>query len=172
MAVSDAIGAHRVRRPGHAEGPRCSGDRRYNRFVRNLNWYVRVAYELCTFVILWELAYQAMVLKRTLMIRYEAATTGVSAAQIIDLQNASGGMWAFGEGLEVMYLVVLLYLLRPFIFHRRRQCSGGDAVAQGRLSLDFQSLRQTSDQRIRQKGRVVHHSTRIKMKEVAEQRWR
>ena len=88
----------------------------YARFVRNLNWFVRVAYDLCTFVLIWELAYQTMVLKRTLMIRYDAATTGVSTAQIIDLQNASGGMWAFSEGLEVMYLVVLLYLLRPVIF--------------------------------------------------------
>jgi hypothetical protein len=25
-------------------------------------------------------------------------------------------MWAFGEGMEVMYLAVLLYLLRPFVF--------------------------------------------------------
>jgi hypothetical protein len=25
-------------------------------------------------------------------------------------------MWAFGEGIEVMYLVVLLYLLRPVVF--------------------------------------------------------
>jgi hypothetical protein len=57
-----------------------------------------------------------MVLKRTLMIRYESATTGVSTAQIMNIQNASGGMWAFSEGLQVMYLVVLLYLLRPIVF--------------------------------------------------------
>jgi hypothetical protein len=88
----------------------------YARFVRNLNWFVRVGYELCTFVIIWELAYQAVVLKRTLMIRYEAATTGVSTAQIMNMQNASSGMWAFSEGLEAMYLVVLLYLLRPVVF--------------------------------------------------------
>jgi len=25
-------------------------------------------------------------------------------------------MWAFGEGMEVMYFAVLLYLLRPFVF--------------------------------------------------------
>src|SRR5207249_11901108 len=62
---------------------------RYARFVRNLNGFVRVGYELCTFVIVWVLAYEAMVLKRTLMIRYEAATTGISTAQIIDRQNAS-----------------------------------------------------------------------------------
>jgi hypothetical protein len=86
------------------------------RFVRHLNGFVRVGYELCTFVIVWVLAYEAMVLKRTLMIRYEAATTGISIAQIIDRQNASAGMWAFAEGMEVMYLVVLLYLLRPIVF--------------------------------------------------------
>jgi hypothetical protein len=85
--------------------------------VRNLNGFVRVGYELCTFVIVWVLAYEAMVLKRTLMIRYEAATTGMSTAQIIDTRNASGGMWAFTEGNEVMYLVVLLYLLWPMVFN-------------------------------------------------------
>jgi hypothetical protein len=62
------------------------------------------------------LAYEAMVLKRNLMIHYEAATTGASTAQIINQQNASGGMWAFAEGNEVMFLVVLFYLLRPFVF--------------------------------------------------------
>jgi hypothetical protein len=89
---------------------------RYARFVRNLNWLLRSGYELCTFVIVWVVAYQAMVLKRILMIGFEAATTGVSTAQIIGVQNASSGMWAFGEGIEVMYLVVLLYLLRPVVF--------------------------------------------------------
>ena len=88
----------------------------YARFVGKLNWFVRASYELCTFAIIWELAWQVMVLKRTLMIRYEAATTGVSTAQIIDIQNASSGMWAFSEGMEVMYFVVLLYLLRPIVF--------------------------------------------------------
>ena len=29
---------------------------RYARFVRNMNWFVRIAYELCTFAIVWELA--------------------------------------------------------------------------------------------------------------------
>lgn len=88
----------------------------HSRFVRNLNWFARVAYEVCTFVVVWVLAYEAMVLKRALMIRVQAATTGMSTAQIIDLQNASSGMWAFGEGMEVMFLVVLFYLLRPIAF--------------------------------------------------------
>lgn len=89
---------------------------RYARFVRNLNGYVRVGYEVCTFVIVWVVAYEAMVLQRTLMIRFEAAATGVSTGQIIQVQNASSGMWAFAEGNEVMFLVAVLYLLRPMIF--------------------------------------------------------
>lgn len=90
---------------------------RYSRFVRKMNWLVRAGYELCSLVIVWELAWEGMVLKRALMIRLEAARTGMSVAQVIDLQNASGGMWAFSEGLEVMFLVVLLYLLRPVLFN-------------------------------------------------------
>jgi len=89
----------------------------HERFVRNLNWLVRVGYEVCIFLIIWLLAYQVMVLKRNLMIMYESATTGISAAQIIDQQNASSGMWAFAEGNEVMYMVVLLYLIWPVVFN-------------------------------------------------------
>ena len=90
---------------------------RYARFVRNLNGFVRVGYELCIFVIIWLLAHQAMDLKRNLMIMHEAATTGLSTAQIIDLRNASSGMWAFAEGNEEMYMVVLLYLIWPMVFN-------------------------------------------------------
>ena len=89
---------------------------RYARFLRKLNWYLRGAWELCTFVIVWMLANEVMVLKRTLMIRHEAATTGVSIEQIMSIRDASGGMWAFAEGNEVIYFVILLYLLRPMIF--------------------------------------------------------
>ena len=88
----------------------------YTRFVRKMNWFVRAGYELCSFAILGECAWEAMVVKRTLMIQYEAATTGVSTAQIIAIRDASSGMWAFSEGMEVMYFVVLLYLLRPIVF--------------------------------------------------------
>ena len=97
---------------------------RYSRFVGSLNWLVRGGYEFCTFLILWVLVYQAMVLQRMLMIRYEAVATGVSTAQIMNIQNASSGMWAFGEWLEAMYLVVLFYLLRPIVF-----CIVGDVAA-------------------------------------------
>ena len=90
---------------------------RHARFVRNLNRFVRVGYELCTFVVIWLLAEQAMVLKRNLMIMVESVTTGISITQIINTQNASSGMWAFAEGMEVMYMVVLLYLLWPIGFN-------------------------------------------------------
>jgi hypothetical protein len=90
---------------------------RYSRFVRKMNWLVRAGYELCSLALVWELAYEGMVLKRALMIRYEAARSGMSVAQVIDLQNASSGMWAFSEGMEVMFLMVLLYLLRPVVFN-------------------------------------------------------
>jgi hypothetical protein len=90
---------------------------RYTRFVRSLNPFVRVGYELCTFVLIWLLAYEVMLLKRNSVILYQSLTTGMSTAQIIDIQNASSGMWAFGEGLEVMYFVVLFYLLRPIVFN-------------------------------------------------------
>ncbi|HXV50072.1 MAG TPA: hypothetical protein VEB61_14795 [Candidatus Binatia bacterium] len=89
----------------------------YHQFVGKLNIYLRVVYELIFFVAVWVGAYQTMVMKRDLMIIYEAATTGTSTAQIIDQQNASSGMWAFGEGLEVLFLVALFYLLRPVCFN-------------------------------------------------------
>jgi hypothetical protein len=90
---------------------------RHARFVRSLNRFARVGYEVCTFVVIWLLAYQSMVLKRNLMIMYQSATTGISTSQIIATQNASSGMWAFAEGIEVMFMVVLFYLLRPIVFN-------------------------------------------------------
>jgi len=89
----------------------------YQRYVGKLKTYLRVAYELCVFVVIWVVAYQTMVLKRDLMIMHQAATTGSSTAQIIKQQNASSGMWAFGESLEVLYLVVFFYLLWPICFN-------------------------------------------------------
>lgn len=89
----------------------------YQNFVRKLNITLRVAYELCLFVLVWVGAYQTMVFKRDLVIMYQAAVTGTSTAQIVRQQNASSGMWAFGEGLEILYLVVLFYLLWPVCFN-------------------------------------------------------
>jgi len=98
---------------------------RYTRFVRRLSWPMRIGYEVGSFALLWVLAYEGMVLKRTLTIWYQSWTTGMSTAQIIDLQNASSGMWAFAEGNEVIFLVILLYLLRPLVFN----IVGGAAAA-------------------------------------------
>ena len=89
----------------------------YQQFVGKLKIYLRVAYELGFFMVVWVGAYQTMVLKRDLMIIYEAAASGTSTAQIINQQNASSGMWAFGESLEVLILVVLFYLLWPICFN-------------------------------------------------------
>ncbi|HLY42563.1 MAG TPA: hypothetical protein VKR52_15210 [Terracidiphilus sp.] len=88
----------------------------YAQFVRGMNWLVRGSYEIGTFVLAWVLAYQAMLLGREVIIRFEAITQGVSVAQIRDIQSASSGMWAFGEAIEVIYLVALLYALRPLVF--------------------------------------------------------
>lgn len=90
---------------------------RHARFVRSLNRFARVGYEVCAFLVIWLLAYQAMVIKRNLVIMYQSATTGISTSQIIATQNASSGMWAFAEGIEVLFLVVLFYLLRPIVFN-------------------------------------------------------
>jgi hypothetical protein len=89
----------------------------YRQFVGKLKTYLRGAYELSFFVVVWVGAYKTMVLKRDLMIMYEAATTGTSTAQIINQQNASSGMWAISEGLELMFLLGLFYLLWPVCFN-------------------------------------------------------
>lgn len=90
---------------------------RHEQFLRSLNWFVGAGYQACIFVAIWAVAEKAMVLKRNLTIMYESAATGMSTAQIIDIRNASGGMWAFAEGNEVMYMVVLLYLIWPILFN-------------------------------------------------------
>ena len=90
---------------------------RYSRFVRSMNIFVRIGYELLTFWFLWELAYRLMLLKRNVMIMAQSAFTGVSVAQITATQDASSGMWAFGESLEVMFIIVVLYFLRPILFN-------------------------------------------------------
>jgi hypothetical protein len=89
----------------------------YQQFIRQLKLYWRVPIEIAAFVTVWSLAFELMVLKRNLTIRYESFMSGTPAATIIDLQNQSSGMWAFSEGNEVIYLVVLIYLLWPVSFN-------------------------------------------------------
>lgn len=93
-----------------------NGDR-YRRFVERMAPLVRAAYEIAFFVLVWILAEQAVWSWRDLMIWRESISTGVPVAVIIDQQNASGGMWAFGEGLEALFLVALFYLFRPIGFN-------------------------------------------------------
>ncbi|MGH7742015.1 MAG: hypothetical protein ACRENS_08330 [Candidatus Eiseniibacteriota bacterium] len=93
----------------------------YQQAVRRLNRPLRLAYEIGLFVAFSAIAYQTIVFKRNLMIAYEALSTGTPAAQIISQQNASSGMWAFGEGLQVLFLVVLSYLIWPVCFNLARR---------------------------------------------------
>jgi hypothetical protein len=105
---------------------------RYARFVRSLNKFVRAGYELGVFVAIWYAAWEAMVLLRNVIIAYQAAASGMSRAQIIDIQNASSGMWAFGELNEVMYIVVLLYLAWPILFNLVGRITMGATPARAR----------------------------------------
>lgn len=85
----------------------------YERFIRSLNVFFRIAYETGFLILGWMLAWQMMLSKREITISLQAAATGLSRNQVLDQQNASSGMWAFGELAEVMYFFALLYLLRP-----------------------------------------------------------
>ena len=105
---------------------------RYTRFVRKRNVWVRIGYEVSCFAVLWWLAYQAMVVLRYLIIWREAVASGMSTAQVVAIQNASSGMWAFGEGLEVMYMVALFYLLRPTVFNIASRATEGLAPCKTR----------------------------------------
>ena len=86
---------------------------RYQQYVQRQNFLIRTAYELGFCAAVWVIAYQLIVFKRNLMISLEAAATDMSTTQIINIQNASSGMWAAGEGMEELYLVVIFYLLWP-----------------------------------------------------------
>ena len=106
----------------------------HQRFIRKLKWYWRVPIEIAAFFTVWSLAYELMLVKSDMMIRYESIMTGTPVATIIDVRNQSGGMWAFSEGNEVIYLVVLIYLLWPVLFNvvgqlieRRTNATGQDS---------------------------------------------
>jgi hypothetical protein len=106
----------------------------YQQFIQRLKLYRRVLLEMVLFISVWSLAFRLVVLKRDLMISYESFMTGTPVATIIDRQNASSGMWAFSEGLEQIYLVVLIYLLWPVVFNvagrffkRRTNAAGRDS---------------------------------------------
>ena len=85
--------------------------------IGRLNVVLRVTLEVIFFFSAWVLAYQIMVTKREVMIRLQSAMTGKPVEDIVAEQLASSGMWAAGEGMEVLYLVPLLYLLWPLAFN-------------------------------------------------------
>jgi hypothetical protein len=87
----------------------------YGRFDRKLKAPVRIVYELGFLILGYNVAWEMMIVKREATIALQSAMTGVSTEQILADQNASSGMWAFGELCEVMYFLVLLYLLRPVV---------------------------------------------------------
>lgn len=89
----------------------------YQRFMQRLKIYWRVPLEVALFVAIWTVAYELMVVKRDLMIHYQSFMTRIPVEVIIAEQDASSGMYAFGEGLQVMYLVILIYLLWPIFFN-------------------------------------------------------
>lgn len=97
--------------------PAPSKSDRYSRILQKMHWVLRTAYEIACFFLICELAWNLMLLKRYAMIKYQSITTGMTTAQIIAIQAASSGMWAFAEGLEIMFFVIVLYLLRPILFN-------------------------------------------------------
>jgi hypothetical protein len=88
----------------------------YQRLIQKLKMVWRVPLEFAVFVSVWLLAFLSMLLKRDLMIRYESFSTGTPVETIVARQNESSGMYAFSEGLTVIYFVVLIYLLLPMLF--------------------------------------------------------
>jgi hypothetical protein len=79
----------------------------YQRFIRSMKTGMRLAFELGLFALVWVGAFLSVVLIREVRIVAESAFTGTSRAQIVSVQLASSGMWAFTEGLETLALVVL-----------------------------------------------------------------
>jgi len=87
----------------------------YQRFVQRMKTIPRVAYELGVFVVVWVVAFLGMVIMRNVEVMVQAASSGMTQAQIIDQQNLSSGMYAFTEGLEAMGLLVVFYLVLPVL---------------------------------------------------------
>jgi hypothetical protein len=89
----------------------------YQRFIRSMKSAWRVAYEMGIFVFVWIAAFLSVALFGEIRIIAESAFTGTPRAQIVAVQLASSGMWAFTEGLETLALVVLFYLTFPVLFN-------------------------------------------------------
>jgi hypothetical protein len=89
----------------------------YERWNARLKMGARLALGIALFLLAWNVAFEGMVLIHDLMVAYESHATGTPVATILAQQDAESGMRAFGEGMEVMYLVVLFYLVWPIAFN-------------------------------------------------------
>ena len=96
---------------------RVEGGSLYDGWIRRRHWALRAFYQVVLFVVIVVAADQLIVLKRPLVILWQSYITGLSVEAIIEQQNASSGMWAFGELLETIFLVILFYLLWPICFN-------------------------------------------------------
>lgn len=99
------------------ESKRVEGGALYDGRVRRRHWPLRALYQVVLLIVIVAAADQLIVLKRPLVIWWQSHVTGVPVEEIIQQQDASSGMWAFGEGLEMLFLVVLFYLLWPICFN-------------------------------------------------------
>ena len=89
----------------------------WQRFIQRRGRAAQIAFDVAFFLVAWNGSYLAMVLLRNLLILNQSISTGATFAQISAQQNSSGGMWAFTEGCEAMYLVTLIYLFWPIAFN-------------------------------------------------------
>lgn len=106
----------------------------YQQFVGKLKLYWRIALEIAVFLAVWLLAYQCVVFLRELMIAYTSFRTGIPVASIVAEQTASSGMHAFGEALETLYLVPLIYLLWPILFNLAGRLFRPQTIASHQIS--------------------------------------
>jgi len=93
----------------------------YDRWVAGLNRFLRVVYQIILFVLICVVADQIVELKRPLVVAWQSFVTGLPTDEILRQQDASSGMWAFGELLETLFLIVLFYLLWPIGFNAARR---------------------------------------------------
>ena len=89
----------------------------HQRFIRSMKSVWRVVYEMGVFLAVWTGAFLCVAMLGEIRIIAESAFTGTPRAQIVAVQLASSGMWAFTEGLEALALVVLFYLTFPVLFN-------------------------------------------------------
>jgi hypothetical protein len=89
----------------------------HQQLVSKLKPCWRAALEIGVFLSAWVLAYQCVLLKGEVLIRWESTATGTPVETIVERQTASSGMYAFAEALEMLYLFPLLYLLLPVVFN-------------------------------------------------------